>query len=299
MPDVTAPTRFARAPASPDPLLAEIQAALGPALAFFRERRTPAGVVARRLLGRPATDDDELADHLIRERRRKSRMDGSIDGSLVDTARAAWELLDLGAPADHAAVVRMVGFLLGRQDAPGRWGEEEGTGDGFFSPGPIEHPIAPLALATGVLFPDESDARFAASCIALRTTLRAGMDDRARVREHVEALLAMEDLGAPLLFLVLGTVGLASPDYRDAVANLTKTVLDRQREDGEWDGVPLFHALEALSTIPTPEARAGIRNAARAVLARQRPSGAFDESEQEELALVAARALVTARATLR
>lgn len=299
MADVTVPTRFTRSGPSTDPLREKIREGLAKALVFFRDRKTAAGVAARRLVGRPADGDADLADHLIRERRRKSRMDGSIDGSLVATARATWELLDLGAPRDHAAIVRFTGFLLGRQDLPGRWGEAEGGGQGFFSPAPIEQGVAPLALTTGVVIDDERDARFVASCIALRSVLRAGRDDRERVRAHVQALLEIGSLPLALEFVVLGTVGLASPDHRHAVAALAEAAVARQEENGEWPGIPLFHALEALSTIPTEAAQAGIHRALPGLLARQRASGTFDPDDREDLTLIAVRALTTGSRALR
>lgn len=299
MADVTVPSRFTRAGPSSDPLDEQIRQAMAGALAFFQDRASPAGVAARRLLGKSAPGDAELADHLIRERRRRSRMDGSIDGSLVATARAAWELLDLGAPVDHASVVRLTGFLLGRQDLPGRWGEEDGRGTGFFSAGPVDIPVAPLRLATGVVFEDEQDARFVASCIALRSVLRAGQDERDRVQAHVRALLDIGPLAPPLEFVVLGTVGVASPERRDAVATLTDAAVARQGQDGQWPEVPLFHALETLSTIPTGTARAAIRRALPSLLARQQPSGAFDPDDREDLALIAVRGLTTGSTSLR
>ncbi len=44
----------------------------GPA-SFFADRQTRAGVVARQLLGITHRDDDRLVEHLIRERRSKTR----------------------------------------------------------------------------------------------------------------------------------------------------------------------------------------------------------------------------------
>ena len=121
---------------------------------YFRDRKTRAGVLARRLLGTAAQADAMLTEHLIRERRLQTRIDGSMDGGLVPTAWAAWELLQLEAPADQAGVVRTVGFLLGRQEQPGRvFGEgcrpymherrlcSHHVG-GFFSAAPEEHPVA-------------------------------------------------------------------------------------------------------------------------------------------------------------
>ena len=53
---------------------------------YFQERKTRAGVLARRLLQIEAPDDQDLVEHLIRERHRKTRIDGSVDGALVATA---------------------------------------------------------------------------------------------------------------------------------------------------------------------------------------------------------------------
>ena len=218
-------------------------------LAFFRDRKTVAGVVARRALGAPRADDAELVDHLIRERRRRSALDGSIDHALLPTARALSELLYLGAPGDHAAVVRLSGFLLGRQDLPGRWGESDGRGKAFFSPGPIDTAIAPLALYSGLVIEDEDEARLAASCIALRQVLRAGHEARAGVRAHVEALLALgpDGVSAAIAGLALPALAVAAPDQRARVsgwsARLSETAL------------PPAHRFAALVPVPEVAAR--------------------------------------------
>jgi hypothetical protein len=117
----------------------------------------------------------------------------------METAWSAWELLQLGCPSDHPGVNRMVGYLLSRQDKAGRWGEgcserRHGIGhcrhsvSGFFSPGSRDESIAPLTLANGTVIASEYDARFAASCFALRVVLAAGQDRRSAVRQHVESL---------------------------------------------------------------------------------------------------------------
>lgn len=267
------------------------------AAAFFRDRPTLEGVAARRLLNVPAAGDAALADHLIRERRRRSRMDGSIDGSLVLTARALSDLLDLGAQADDAGVVRLAGFLLTRQDRPGRWSDDGSAGDGFFSAGPRDRPIAPLRLPSGAEFDEEEDARFVASCLALRAVLRAGHDARASVRTHLERLLALRTYDPPLAFVVLGAVGLAPPEYHPRIAGLLREVGDRQRPDGTWPDVSVFHAVDMLLAVPTAAARALVRAAAPGIAGLQRESGAFDEGESEVLALIALRALDAARTT--
>ena len=263
--------------------------------AFFRDRPTLEGVLARRLLSAPAPGDASLADHLARERRRKSRMDGSLGGSLVLTARALCDLLDLGAQVDDAGAVRMAGYLITRQNKPGRWSDDGSAGDGFFSPGPREERIAPLALPTGTTFPDEDDARFVASCLALRAVLRAGHENRPPVRTHLERVLAIRVPDPHLAFVVVGAVGMAPPEYHPRIAGLVTGIGGRQGEDGTWPEVTIFHAVDMLLSAPSPAVRALVRKASPHVAGLQRASGAFDDGEREELALIALRALDAAR----
>ena len=65
----------------------EIVAALERARAFFADRSTRPAVLARGMMAKPLSGDVVLCEHLIRERRRKTRMDGSIHGSLIETTR--------------------------------------------------------------------------------------------------------------------------------------------------------------------------------------------------------------------
>jgi hypothetical protein len=249
--------------------------------ALFAERKTVAGVVARRLLGVSRPDDDELADHLIRERRRRSTLDGSIDRSLLLTAYALRELLDLQAPRDHAAVVRLSGYLLQHQNAPGRWGENEGEGAGFFSPGPSEAPVAPLVIHTGVLFDREADARFAVSCLALRQVIRAGHEERASVRAHLEVLLGLgpSALKPELAALALAALAMASPDIRERVTGWTEALIAAD--------LPAAHLFEAM--VPVPEA------GARALVAEHLESlPPLPADADEDVALLYARAAATA-----
>jgi len=270
-----------------------LAAALDRSRAFFRDRETRAGIVARRVLRIPRPADAELTDHLLRERRRRSTMDGSIGHSLVETARAAWEMLELGAPADNAGVVRMIGYLLKQQDAPGRWSEDGMAGDGFFSPAPPGETIAPLVLPSGTRFDDEDDARFVASCLALRTVLRAGHDRRASVRTHVERLLALRVLDPHLAFVAVGALGMAGPDYRNRLEPLLAVVRETQRDDGSWPEVTVFHAVDLLSSVPLADARACLKRAAPFIVSQQTPAGAFDATASEDIALIAVRVLDT------
>jgi hypothetical protein len=264
---------------------------------FFRERDTYEGVLARRVFGEPTSYDRELADHLIRERRRRSRMDGSIAGNLVLTARALWEIMELGADAEHAGVVRLSGYLLSQQDLPGRWSEDGMAGDGFFSPGPRHLPIAPLVLRSGTVFESEQDARFVASCLAMRGVLRAGHEERASVRSHLERLLRLKLNDPRLAFVVLGAIALAPPQYLPRMAPLLDETARGQRPDGTWPGVTVFHAVDLLMSVPNAQARALVARAAPHLASLQSASGGFDPTDNQALALIAVRALAMAGST--
>lgn len=284
------------------------------ALEFFGERESRCAVLARRLGGHPRPHDEALTDHLIRERRRRTRMDGSMGGSLVDTAWVAWELLDLGCPPDHAAVVRTLGFVLGRQDTPGRFGEgcdderHEGRRchhyvSGFFSPGPRDESIAPLSFPSGITLRKEEPARFAASCFALRSALRGGAEGRAAIQRHLDSLLQLEPLwsgehaGWPpdLMFFALGALAYGPLSTRPNVDRLANGIIGRQLEDGAWRGADLWHALEMLLSFSSAAARRAVGKAAPLVLARQEADGGFDGGD-EERTLIALRVLALARA---
>ncbi len=287
----------------------EIRVARDRLAAFFRDRATRAGVLARRALGVPKKTDEQLADHLVRERRRKTRIDGSDDGSLTRTAWLSWELLSLGCPPDHAAVVRTVGYLLAQQERPGHFGE--GCSDerharkicshylrGFFSPGTRETPAPPVVLPSGAVVEGDDPARFAASCLALRVALRAGEDRRTGVRQHVESLLDMAELWDPdgpwpatLSFLAVGVAALGPLEYREPVAQLAAGMIERQNPDGGWHDVDLLHALDMLMAVANPVCLDAVRQALPVLCTLQHENGAFDDEGNEERALIAVRTL--------
>lgn len=288
----------------------EYEAALQATAAFFEDRQTRPGVVARRLLGIPTTADETLRSHLVAERRRRTRMDGGIAGWMFATTWSAWELLQLGCPPDHAGVHRMVGFLLKQQDQPGRFGEgctarRHAAGQchhvigGFFSPGRAENPIAPLTFPNGAVVRGEWDARFAASCFTLRTVLQARREARPPVRRHIESLLFLQEgwrLGrfeAPLDlgFFALGALSLAPIEYRRQVERMIDHLTEFQQPDGSWPDASLFHVLDVLLSTPTPATREALRRSAPVLLARQRSDGTFDDDANEERALIGLRVL--------
>lgn len=295
---------------------ADVRQALDRAAGYFGARETRAGVVARRLLGHPGARDEELAEHIVRQRRRMTRMNGSIDGSLVKTAWAAIEFMDLGWAADHAAVVRTVGFLTESQDAPGHFGEgctEERHArrlcrhylSGFFSVGSWDEPVGRIEFPSGVTVDGEARARFAASCFALRAVLRAGQDRRAQVRAHVESLLALDRLwngGEPtftpdLRFFALGALGQSAIEHREPAAAIAQRVAGAPDPERGWSGAHLFHALDMLLGFAHPVARQVAGRIAPLLCSLQRASGGFgDENAEEEQSLIAVRVLKLAAA---
>src|SRR6266550_736566 len=86
--------------------------------ALFQDRDTRPGVLARQLLGKQKPGDTTLAELLRNERPARTRMDGSIGESLLDTAWAAWEMMDLGLDALDGGLDRLVSWVLGRIEAP-------------------------------------------------------------------------------------------------------------------------------------------------------------------------------------
>lgn len=293
---------------------ADIQRTLDGILTFTAGRHTRAAAVVRRLLGHPDPADTELSEHLIREIRRRSRIDGSMGGSLADTAWSAWELMELGCLTDCAGLVRMVGYVLAQQDKPGHFGEGctpeaherrhcHHFMAGFFSPGGRDTEIAPLALPSGVSFADEDDARLAASTLTLRTVLRAGEDRRHTVVDHLGALLDSDLLADPwdsgdnpdLFFLLAGAVSFGPPEYRARLAQARATVVDRQQPDGTWPGTHFFHALDMLTGMTGSEVRGAAAHAAAHLSEIQQPTGAFDDAGNEEWVSIATRVLLAAQ----
>lgn len=289
---------------------ADVRAARSRAAAFLRDRATRPGLLGRSLMGLPVSGDPQLADQLIRERRRRTRIDGSMNGALLPTAWTAWELMDLGCPPDHSAVIRTIGWVLARQDCPGCFGD--GCSDvrharklcqhflrGFFSAGTRDQAVAPVAFGSGLVVAAEEEARFAASCFALRVALRAREDRRSSVRQHVECLLDMGELWEPLgaefpadlALLALGALTLAPIEYRSQVDELTSHVVLQQLPDGGWPDAHFFNTLDMLSCASSPVARDAVKRAAPLLCSLQRETGAFEPSESDEITLIGLRAL--------
>lgn len=247
--------------------------------AFLLDQETRAGIVARQLGAKEKPGDAKLAELLVAEIRARTRFDGSIDGSLVRTAWAAWEMMDLGSDPLHGGLDRPVSWVLERME----------TGDAVPDP-------APLTLPSGAVMTDPEHATFAARCLALRVLLRARRDNRPRVAQLVDELASGPQ--PPTLDLsacVLAALALVPPPHRRHLDGLVARLGTAQLADGSWgDRAELFLMLEALILAGIRPARSVIAKAAPALTKRQRATGAFDEPPNEERALIGLRALQVA-----
>lgn len=245
---------------------------------LFQDRSTRQGVLARQLLGKERAGDAKLAELLCNEVGARTRMDGSIGDSLVDTAWAAWELMDLGIDALNGGLSRLIAWVLTR----------------FESAQPFAVPT-PLVLPTGVAFDVPDHATLAARCLGMRVLVRARHGERPAMAREIEAIAtAPQPPTLNLSAAVLSALALAPPQHRHHLDGLVNRLGTAQNPDGGWTGADLFHMLEALVLAGIRPARAVVARAAPALLALQQDGGAFDEPPQEERALIGLRALLVA-----
>jgi hypothetical protein len=245
---------------------------------FFQDRPTRQGVLARQVVGKEKAGDRKLAELLCNEGGARTRMDGSIGDSLVDTAWAAWELMDLGIDALNGGLSRLVAWVLTRVEAAQ----------------PFAVPV-PLTLPNGVVFDVPDHAALAARCLGVRVLVRAHQGERPAVAREIEAIAAApQPATLNLSASVLSALALAPPAHRHHLDGLVNRLGTAQNADGGWTGADLFHMLEALVLAGIRPARAVVAKAAPAVLALQREDGAFDAPPNEERALIGMRALLVA-----
>ncbi len=283
--------------------------------AYYADRQTRVGVVARRLLQVPGPEDDRLTQALIRERRAKARADGSIAGDLMQTAWYIWELMDLGLAGNSTVVNKAVSWVLARQDRDGAFGLgctprrhelktcEHSIG-GFFAYRSSSRTISRLTLPTGASVTSDQGSRFLASCFALRSVLRAGQDERTLVRRHVGSLLAMPKmwdtwggLWAPTLMVgALSAIAWSPLPFRAQLPILSEHLALNQKPDGSWRNLDIVHAVDALVAVPLPQAREAVALAAPKLAKLQTQRGTIGSGTfAEERTLVALRAWLVAR----
>jgi hypothetical protein len=275
---------------------------------YFAPLKTRQGILARKILGQPAADDDVVTRDLLQRMEADCRSDGSFSGSVVGMVWRAHELLDLDA-INEPQFARVMAWLLQLQGKPGSFSEGctparhsytacEHFISGFFSPAPPEQRIAPVMLPNGKVFRAEPAARFAVSCLALRAALRAGLAERQAIDRHVVSLIHLQKprpdrtgyfaadviiAGVHALAYVTGTRRREMPE----LASLIPANSGDARETAD-----LFHTIEALLAIGTPEAHLLLRQLLPGLLSRQRADGSFGSTAQQERSLIALRALI-------
>jgi hypothetical protein len=277
---------------------------------YFSAIRSRPAILARAELGLAAPDDPALASRIGQELSAEVRPDGTVGGAALPTIWRVHELLDLGRGAGDSGLIRALGWVLQRQDAPGAYGEGcdktrhaqricEHYLRGFFSPAPAAERVAPITLPTGKVFRAEPAARLAISCLALRAVLRAGLQDRPAVIGHLHSLRLLADgwtdwsgpFAPDVLITGLHALALGGEGYRPVVERLVQVVAAEQHTEGQWDNADLFLVLDALVAAGTPTAHAAVRRAAPVLEERQRADGSFGATAQQERALIGVRAL--------
>ena len=288
-----------------------IAAAIERLALFFGMERTRQGLLAREALGRTDAADAALAERLRHELASGLRPDGTVAGGAVPTIWRVHELLDLGEPKDAPAIVRPLSWVLGQQDRPGTFHDGCDRARharqlcqhflaGFFAPAPPVQRLAPVTLPTGKVFRVEPAARFAISCLALRTALRAGCGDRPSVTRHIQSLARISEqwtewngyFSPDTVVAGLHALAVAGPEHRHIVDRLVGVVTSNQGVEGGWASADLFHVVDALLAAGTLEAQVTVRRAATALAARQRTDGTFGTVAQQERALIGLRALL-------
>ena len=246
---------------------------------FFSDRLSRQAILARQLAGHEHPDDEQLAVILANERRAASRADGSVGGSLVATSWAALEMMDLGFDWLHGALDRLLSWIVTQLE----------------SDAPTDPP--PVSLPSGVVFQDAGHARIAARCLGLRALVRGHRGDRpgiARVMSELAEAKGRQPATLDLSAAVLGALALAPPEHRHHLDGLIARIARAQEPGGGWSDADLLHVLDALLVAGIRPARAVIMKAVPALLQLQRVDGSFDETGDEERALIGMRALQVA-----
>jgi hypothetical protein len=220
----------------------------------------------------------ELGRHLRGDLLAKQGRDGSWgNGSLVDSAEAIWQLLDMGTSPDFQPFAGGLDWLYSRLGADGSFASgcsparhEQGTCEhflrGFFSPGRSDKPLE-VTLPNGESVGSDTAARLLASERALRSALRAGPGD-PRLADALTGLTSLplydEYGGAFTPSVLVGAIqALAwspSPAAERRGAGLT-TLAAAQQPDGAWPNVEFFFVLETLLEVRHPLVAGMLRRA--------------------------------------
>ena len=283
--------------------------------AFFAERDSRQGFVARGLLGQRRETDEKLCQQLVKEHRSKQRSDGSVAGDLVATAWYVWEMMDLDQKPDAPPVARAVKWLRGRQDKDGAYVPHQpgkkapvdpryAAMGGFFAYRTSGRTVSKLVLPNGGAATGDAASRFLASAFALRSVLRAGHGDDTLVRRHIGSLLAFPKLWdtwggqwAPSLMIgALSAIAWSPVPFRNQLPILAEHVALNQKPDGSWRNLDIVQAVDALVDVPLPQARESVALAAPRLAKLQTQNGSLGAGTLgEERTLVALRAWLIAR----
>lgn len=205
----------------------------------------------------------ELGRHLRGDLLAKQGRDGSWgNGSLVASAEAIWQLLDMGTSPDFQPFARGLDWLYAQLDADGSFASgctparhEQGTCEhflrGFFSPARADQSVE-VTLPNGESTSSDTAARLLASERALRSALRAGPGD-PRLVGALTGLISLplyeEYDGAFTPAVLVGAIqalawspSLAAEERAVGLATLAAA----QEPDGSWPSVEFFFVLETL-----------------------------------------------------
>ena len=247
--------------------------------AFLWERDTRAGILARQFTGQERQQDRKLARILSNERLTQTKMDGSMDGSLIRTAWAAWEMMDLGEEPTHGGLDRLVSWTLVQLESNATPADK-----------------APVTLPTGVVLQDDTSAWYSARCLGLRVLLRARRESRPGVERLLDQLASGPQ--PPTLDLsasALSALALVPAPHRRHLDGLIGRIGRAQQDDGTWGDADLFHMLEALVLAGVRTARTLVARSAPTLGRLVREDGTFDDPPHtplhEERALIGLRSL--------
>ena len=254
------------------PTVTEMREAAARARGWLAEREDYHGYLVKKDQGRGAP---ELATHLRGDIQAQQRRDGYwLDPdedapSLVLTSEYLFQLLNLGLAGTSRAVERGIEWMYSMRGADGAFGEGTaldhtltpipGIGNGFFSPCKSDEAME-ITLPNGQHIASDAGARLLASERAMRTILRANMDDA----QAVPSVAALR--GAPLYLEYGGTFTPAvlvgaiqalawthTPYIGEVVAGL-EALRDNGEADGSWPNVEFFFVLEMLLEVRHPMA---------------------------------------------
>ena len=263
--------------------------------------------MARRSFGRAFASDAVLREQLIGSVAATIRADGSA-ADFPATALAVLDLIDLDAPSSR--IQSSLDWLIAQANRPGAFGEgctaarhahrvcEHAVG-GFFSPAPPSQRAAPASMPNGKVYRVESQARFAASCLALTAVLRAGRAHEPAVQRHLDSFSNLQlewetwgDFLVPdLAFNAIAALAVAPERWQPTLEAMVRLAGNQQLHDGTWPRVDFFNALDGLCRANHPLVGPILEQALPGLLQRQRDDGSFGNVAADERALVGLRVL--------